>query len=114
MMSARGVVGVERNGHHFFSGIQSAPAEQCAILLRRHGNNLTEDTGGVALRLAGGGVEIGSLARGGFGCQRGRHPGRGVLTTRRGRMAKQVSPIRKDRKRNPQVTRAAILHAALQ
>ena len=29
-------------------------------------------------------------------------------------MAKQVSPIRKDRKRNPQVTRAAILHAALQ
>ena len=29
-------------------------------------------------------------------------------------MAKQVSPIRKDRKRNPQVTRAAILNAALQ
>ena len=29
-------------------------------------------------------------------------------------MAKQVSPIRKDRKRNPQVTRAAILRAALE
>ena len=29
-------------------------------------------------------------------------------------MAKQVTPIRKDRKRNPEVTRAAILNAALQ
>ena len=29
-------------------------------------------------------------------------------------MAKQVTPIRKDRKRNPEVTRAAILHAALE
>ncbi|TNF17235.1 MAG: TetR/AcrR family transcriptional regulator [Rhodobacteraceae bacterium] len=29
-------------------------------------------------------------------------------------MAKAVSPIRKDRKRNPEVTRAAILHAALE
>lgn len=29
-------------------------------------------------------------------------------------MAKAVTPIRKDRKRNPEVTRAAILHAALE
>ncbi|WP_193141357.1 MULTISPECIES: TetR/AcrR family transcriptional regulator [unclassified Meridianimarinicoccus] len=29
-------------------------------------------------------------------------------------MAKRVSPIRKDRKRNPELTRAAILHAALE
>lgn len=68
MMSACGVRDVERNGHHFAGGMQGAPDEERAMLLERHGDILMQDRNGVALRIAGGSVEIGSLARPGFGC----------------------------------------------
>ncbi|SFR01527.1 enolase C-terminal domain-like protein [Poseidonocella sedimentorum] len=68
MMSACGVRDVERNGHHFAGGLQGAPEAERAMLLERHGDILSQDDNGVALRIAGGRVEIGSLARPGFGC----------------------------------------------
>ncbi|WP_323765398.1 enolase C-terminal domain-like protein [Marinovum sp.] len=67
MMSACGVRDVERNGHHFAGGLQGAPAQERAALLAEHGDVLAEREGRVVLRIKGGGVEIGSLARPGLG-----------------------------------------------
>lgn len=67
MMAACGVRDVERNGHHFAGGLQGAPAAERAELLAAHGDVLAEIDGRAVLRIAGGAVEIGSLARPGLG-----------------------------------------------
>ncbi|MEV8467553.1 hypothetical protein AB0T83_12265 [Fluviibacterium sp. DFM31] len=67
MMAACGVRDVERNGHHFAGGLQGAPDEERATLLHRHDDILTDGSGGIALRITGGKVAIGSLGQAGFG-----------------------------------------------
>lgn len=68
MMSACGVPDVERNGHHFAGGLQGAPVAERRHLVGAHADIYGEERGRVALRIADGSVDIGSLDVVGFGC----------------------------------------------
>ncbi|WP_366654211.1 hypothetical protein [Fodinicurvata sp. EGI_FJ10296] len=62
-----GIDHVERNGHHYFHGLDHLPTAEAEAALQAHGD-LYERTGGsVALRIDGGDLAIGSLQVPGMG-----------------------------------------------
>ena len=66
-MASLGVQHVERNGHHYFPGLNHLPAAEIQDALRRHGDLWQERDGGVSLRIEDGELGIASLHCPGFG-----------------------------------------------
>jgi hypothetical protein len=58
---------VERNGHHYFRGLEHLPAPEIREALARHPDLYEERDGLVQLRITGGKLDIGSLHGVGYG-----------------------------------------------
>ncbi|GAB4153219.1 MAG: mandelate racemase [Planctomycetota bacterium] len=68
-----GLEHVERNGHHYFRGLEHLPAEVASSALENH-PDLYEPLGsGAALRVTRGEIDVGSLFCPGFGCEKALH-----------------------------------------
>lgn len=67
MAAALGVRDIERNGHHFAGGMQGAPEDEIARLLKAHPEMYTQVRGRPTLRIAQGQVAVTSLGKAGFG-----------------------------------------------
>ena len=68
-MAALGIAHVERNGHHYFRGLDHLPQDVSAAAVRAHGDlyALRRD-GSAALRIEDGALHCGSLLGPGYGC----------------------------------------------
>jgi hypothetical protein len=62
-----GLEHVERNGHHYFAGLQHLPEEEVAAALEQHGDLYGDGPGGPQLRIEAGRLQIGSLQCPGYG-----------------------------------------------
>lgn len=65
--AALGVVDVERNGHHYFRGLDHLPREEAEAALAAHPDLYEERAGTIALRIEKGRIALGSLDRRGYG-----------------------------------------------
>jgi hypothetical protein len=66
IVSLLGLEHVERNGHHYVNGMASLPRAEQEAFLHAHPDLYEQRAGAVRLRIAGGDVNIGSLAVPGF------------------------------------------------
>jgi len=66
-MAALGLDSVERNGHHYFAGLDHLPEEEARAALEAHPDLYVEDGGRIRLKIEGGQLALGSLATPGFG-----------------------------------------------
>ena len=66
-IAALGLQHVERNGHHYFRGLDHLPAAVASDALAAHPDLYTRDDHGVVLRIEGGRLQIGSLQQTGYG-----------------------------------------------
>jgi L-alanine-DL-glutamate epimerase-like enolase superfamily enzyme len=67
LMTALGIEHVERNGHHYFRGLDHLAPEVVQYALDQHGDLYREDERGATLRIADGRLSIASLERPGLG-----------------------------------------------
>jgi hypothetical protein len=68
LIAACGLPHAERNGHHYFRGLDHLPREEARAALAAHPDLYRERAdGGVELRIANGRIATGSLACKGFG-----------------------------------------------
>lgn len=66
-VAALGLGHVERNGHHYFRGLDHLSAREAQGALRAHPDLWCEQAGTVALRVRDGGLDLGSLQGPGYG-----------------------------------------------
>ena len=66
-VAALGLTHVERNGHHYFHGLDHLPASEAAAALQAHPDLWTQKGASTTLRIEQGRLQIGSLQRPGFG-----------------------------------------------
>ena len=66
-VAALGLPHVERNGHHFFRGLDHLPQSEIKRALTAHPDLYIENEGATALRIEGGCVQLDSLQEVGFG-----------------------------------------------
>ncbi|NOZ32902.1 MAG: mandelate racemase [Alphaproteobacteria bacterium] len=67
VVATLGISHVERNGHHYFAGLDHLPHRERENALSRHPDLYERHKDGVALRITGGMLEIGSLQVPGLG-----------------------------------------------
>jgi len=67
LVAALGLEHVERNGHHYFRGLEHLPPEEAQEALRKHPDLYTRGPSGIALKIEGGMLSLGSLQVPGFG-----------------------------------------------
>ncbi len=65
-MAALGMTHVERNGHHYFSGLRHLPPVEVSAALERHGDLYEPDDEGAVLSIRDGQLALGSLACQGY------------------------------------------------
>jgi hypothetical protein len=65
-IAALGLPHAERNGHHYFAGLNHVPPAEARDALAAH-PDLYRDDGGIALRIDNGALQIGSIHKTGFG-----------------------------------------------
>jgi len=65
--AALGMEHVERNGHHYFAGLDHLPAAEAEAALLAHPDLYERGAGRIVLRIRNGVLELGSLQRPGFG-----------------------------------------------
>jgi L-alanine-DL-glutamate epimerase-like enolase superfamily enzyme len=66
LVALLGLTHVERNGHHYVNGMAGLPDAEQAAFLRSHDDLYERSHGAVRVRIAGGNLEIASLACAGF------------------------------------------------
>ncbi|MHC5004397.1 MAG: mandelate racemase, partial [Planctomycetota bacterium] len=66
-VAALGLEHVERNGHHYFRGLDHLPADEIEAALAAHGDLYERLDGSAALRIVDGAVDLESLDRAGYG-----------------------------------------------
>jgi len=66
LVALLGLTHVERNGHHYVNGMAGLPEAEQAAFLRAHGDLYERSHGAVRVRIAGGNLEIASLACPGY------------------------------------------------
>jgi len=66
-VAALGLEHVERNGHHYFRGLEHLPAEEARDALLRHSDLYVRGPAGIALKIEGGQLSLGSLQAPGYG-----------------------------------------------
>ncbi len=66
-MAALGLTSVERNGHHYFRGLDHLPPEEAEAALAAHPDLYVRDGSAVRLRIEGGELSVASLAAAGYG-----------------------------------------------
>jgi len=66
-VAALGLTHVERNGHHYFRGLDHLPADEARAALDAHPDLWCADDHGTTLRIESGELALGSLQRPGFG-----------------------------------------------
>jgi hypothetical protein len=69
LMTSLGIEHVERNGHHYFRGLDHLPAEQAAAALQAHPDLYHSVAGTTALAIDHGRLQTASLHCRGFGCR---------------------------------------------
>jgi len=69
LMTALGIEHVERNGHHYFRGLDHLPAEDASAALQAHPDLYHESADTVALAIDQGSLQTASLHCRGFGCR---------------------------------------------
>jgi len=69
LMASLGMPHVERNGHHYFRGLDHLGEEVAASALAHHAGLYLREAGTVALRIEGGTLDLTSLQSPGFGCR---------------------------------------------
>jgi hypothetical protein len=75
VMAALGITDVERNGHHYFKGLSMFPVGlQERVVAGYPSLYEWRKEGFASLRITGGQIEVGELARPGFGCAVGISP----------------------------------------
>ncbi len=62
-----GCTHIERNGHHYVSGMAAAPAAEADAFVRLHGDLYAREGNAVRLKVAGGRIALGSLDTPGLG-----------------------------------------------
>ncbi|MGE4618335.1 MAG: enolase C-terminal domain-like protein [Planctomycetota bacterium] len=67
-VAALGLKHVERNGHHYFRGLDHLPAKEVEQLLAQHGDLYRSLDGSAELLIEDGNLSIGSLGCEGYGC----------------------------------------------
>lgn len=69
-MSTLGLTNIERNGHHYFYGLDHLPAQEQESALAAHPDLYARDGKGVQLKIDAGKIQIGSIHRCiGYACQ---------------------------------------------
>ncbi|MCP4092449.1 MAG: mandelate racemase [Planctomycetes bacterium] len=69
LMTTLGIEHVERNGHHYFRGLDHLPAEEPSAALQAHPDLYHESAGTIVLAINNGRLETASLHCRGFGCR---------------------------------------------
>jgi hypothetical protein len=70
-MSTLGLANIERNGHHYFRGLDHLPAPEQQAAIERHGDLYTREGDSIQLNIKGGMIHFGSIhACAGCGCDR--------------------------------------------
>jgi hypothetical protein len=66
-VAALGLPHVERNGHHYFRGLDHLPESEIEYALQEHPELYTSDGGGARLDIESGALRLDSLERPGYG-----------------------------------------------
>jgi hypothetical protein len=67
LVALLGITHVERNGHHYFAGMEGAPSGEASAFLAAHGDLYERFRDGARLKLKSGRIDMGSLQDAGFG-----------------------------------------------
>ena len=68
LVSFMGLEHVERNGHHYFNGLDYLPPEYYADVLRQHHDLYTLNDGVPCLKIRNGSISLESINENAFGC----------------------------------------------